>query len=79
MKIDVEGYELFVLRPFLDFIDQTYRPEFLVELGWGKSNPNWPDSCPVAAELVARGYRFLNARDTTAELSLSDLAASTGR
>jgi Methyltransferase FkbM domain len=34
LKIDVEGYELFVLRPILPYINDFYRPTSMVEVGW---------------------------------------------
>jgi FkbM family methyltransferase len=58
IKIDVEGYELFVLRPIIPYINDRYRPTFLVEVGWGKSNPNWADFMLVVAELSRLGYTF---------------------
>jgi FkbM family methyltransferase len=58
IKIDVEGYELFVLRPIIPFINDRYKPTFLVEVGWGKSNPNWGDFLLVVAELSRLGYQF---------------------
>ena len=54
VKIDVEGFELFVLRPFLDLISAEYKPDFLVELGWGVSNPHWKEFILLANELQKR-------------------------
>jgi len=63
IKIDVEGFELFVMRPFLSLISSTYKPTFLVELGWGRTNPHWPEFLNVASQLKANGYNFINLSD----------------
>lgn len=73
IKIDVEGYELFVLRPFLEVINSDYRPTFLVELGWGKSNPNWPKFIDLASLFIKKGYKFFKATDPQCELTIAEL------
>ena len=73
VKIDVEGFELFVMRPFLDLISPTYKPTFLVELGWGRSNPYWPEFLNVASELKSNGYNFINLSDGHQTMTIDDL------
>jgi FkbM family methyltransferase len=71
VKIDVEGYELFVLRPFLSFINTQYRPTFLVEVGWGKTNPNWSGFLLIADQLAMHGYVFRSVDGSV--LSMTDI------
>jgi hypothetical protein len=73
VKIDVEGFELFVLRPFLSVLSDDYQPSFLVELGWGVSNPHWDGFMRFSREVAARGYLFVEAL-TGRELSLTELS-----
>lgn len=79
VKIDVEGYELHVLRPFVGLIGSRYRPTFLVELGWGISNPNWGDVCDVFEVFIEKNYEFLQVAvmgrpiDSPVKLSLETL------
>ena len=75
VKIDVEGFELFILRPFLDHINDDYRPNFVVELGWGMTNPHWADFLEVARGYIAKGYRFMTADERRADISIADMAA----
>jgi FkbM family methyltransferase len=74
VKIDIEGYELFVLRPFLEFISDSYKPTFLVELGWGVTNPNWASFIKVAEEFKSKGYKFVKVSGEPANMDISDLA-----
>jgi FkbM family methyltransferase len=74
VKIDVEGFELFILRPFLRLISQTYKPTFLVELGWGKKNPHYSEFLTVASELQKQGYKFINCSNGPHDMTFDDLA-----
>jgi FkbM family methyltransferase len=75
VKIDVEGFELFILRPFLRLISPTYKPTFLVELGWGKTNPHWSEFLTVALELQKQGYKFINLSNGPRNMTFDDLAS----
>jgi FkbM family methyltransferase len=76
IKIDVEGFELFVLRPLLTLIGD-YRPAILCELGWGKSNPNWAEFLIVVEAFAAKGYKFLAADGSKRKMQLAEVAALT--
>ena len=73
MKVDVEGFEVFVLRPFLELITDSYRPTFLVELGWGRENPNWVEFMTVVEKLNEMKYLFFEADASRRRLSVDDL------
>jgi FkbM family methyltransferase len=74
IKIDVEGFELEVLQPILEAISDSYRPTFLIELGWGVSNPYWEQFLGAASKMISLGYSFSNAQNGGLVLSLKDLA-----
>jgi FkbM family methyltransferase len=73
VKIDIEGFEVFVLRPFLELISPTYRPSFLVELGWGKNNPHWTEFLTVASQLYAQGYKITDLSKEHRVMTLDEL------
>ena len=73
IKIDVEGYEIHILRPFLKSINDSYRPGFLIELGWGLSNPNWDEFISVAYGFIEKGYQFFSADSRQTQLDLVEL------
>lgn len=73
VKIDVEGFETFVLSPFLDFINKKYQPTFLVELGWGKSNPHWIKFLDFAKRIHEKGYVIRYAKNYDVTLNMNDL------
>lgn len=77
IKIDVEGYEVHILEPFLRSVTATYRPGFLIELGWGSSSPNWDRFLSVANGFIKKGYQFVSADSRHQELQLADLEAMT--
>lgn len=61
IKIDVEGGEFRVLRGMLPALVQSRRlPVLLVEVGWGKSHPNWGEELEIFSELARLGYRSLD-------------------
>lgn len=73
IKIDVEGYEVFVLRPILPLIGEGYRPAFYVELGWGVSNPHWSAFLIAADHLCKQGYCFYLVEESLKEIDLTYL------
>lgn len=73
IKIDVEGYEVFVLRPFVKMITNDYNPIFLVELGWGVSNPNWNEFIKVVNSFYLKGYKFYYAKNPNKEIVFQQL------
>ena len=58
IKIDVEGYESYLLPGILAQITADYRPALLLELGWGVSNPAWERFLAIARRFLAQGYVF---------------------
>ena len=77
VKIDIEGFEAFVLRPFVELVDATFRPTFLVELGWGISNPHWGIFMDVARAFDKKGYTFYSVNSEKTKLSIENLAEMT--
>lgn len=63
IKIDVEGFEPFLLNCLLQSLNERYFPTFLVELGWGIGNPNWHLFIESADALSLLGYQFYAATD----------------
>jgi FkbM family methyltransferase len=57
IKIDVEGFEAFILEPLTKVINETYKPAVFVELGWGTHNPNWARTVACLKHLADLGYR----------------------
>ncbi len=49
------------------------QPAFLVELGWGRTNPHWPEFLDVAAQLKANGYNFINLSDGYRTMTIDEL------
>jgi len=78
IKIDVEGFEIFVLRPILDLIGEDYKPDFLVELGWGISNPHWEEFILLAKALQKKGYCFYEANSGKKNIDISSLETLSG-
>mgnify|MGYP003114338810 CR=1 FL=1 len=58
IKIDVEGFESFILRPVQTLIGSGYRPSFLVEIGWGNKNPHWSGFLRIAERFDQLDYDF---------------------
>ena len=73
LKIDVEGYEFFILTRIIDLISTSYKPTFVVELGWGISNPHWSDFLILASKFQEIGYHFYSLTEPDKVLSLFDL------
>ena len=70
IKIDVEGGEFRVLRGMLPALQQSRRlPVLLVEVGWGKSHPNWSDELEIFSELALLGYRSLDPDGSAVEVA----------
>ena len=63
IKIDVEGFEPFLLNFLLQNLNERYCPTFLVELGWGIGNPSWRLFIEAAEGLSLLGYHFCTASD----------------
>lgn len=75
VKIDVEGCEALVLPRFVEAIDAdpSYRPSFLIELGWGVENPHWGKFLSLAEVLNGLGYKVFDLSADMAELGLDRL------
>lgn len=58
IKIDVEGFESFILSACAKKISDNYQPIFLVELGWGTANPHWSKFISTAEKFITAGYQF---------------------
>ena len=61
IKIDVEGSEYRVIRGMLSSL-KKWRPlpVLLVEVGWGRSHPEWEEELSVFAEMKQLGYVICN-------------------
>jgi len=57
IKIDVEGFEAFILEPLTAVVNEAYKPSIFVELGWGVRNPNWARTVACLKRLEALGYK----------------------
>ena len=56
LKIDVEGYESFVIEGAVNTILRL-RPTIIMELGWGTSHPDWPSQVKMMEWLFDIGYQ----------------------
>ena len=72
-KIDVEGYEFFILKCFFEKINNQYKPSFLIELGWGSSNPNWNKLVDLASNFLDKGYSLYYAEESVVEINIESL------
>ena len=73
-KIDVEGYEYFILKEFIEFINKDYKPSFLVEIGFGNSNPYWKQFVNLLKQFFSKGYYFYSITDEIINLNIEDIS-----
>lgn len=70
IKIDVEGYEAYVLEGGLKTI-QKFKPYILIEVGWGTNHPEWSYNYSIYQKLFSLGYREINFSDQTQDILFS--------
>lgn len=75
LKIDVEGFESFILEPLSQAVRPRYKPAIFIELGWGVSNPHWPSTVDSLRRLEAKGYRAFDPREQGREIPMDTLVA----
>lgn len=70
IKIDVEGGEYQVLSGMLSSLEECRRlPVLLVEVGWGKSHPDWTSELEIFSRLESLSYSAFNPDGTAIELT----------
>ncbi len=55
IKIDVEGYEAYVIEGAFELI-KKFKPYIYVEVGWGTNHPNWSYNEQIYNKLFEIGY-----------------------
>lgn len=73
LKIDVEGFESFILEPLSQSLRDDYKPSIFVELGWGVSNPHWDGTVKSLRRLEAHGYCAFDPRGKGREIAIDEL------
>lgn len=66
IKIDVEGYERYVLEGSLQIIEK-FKPAILVEVCWGQNHPEWNLNLMTYHKLFDLGYKKVNFHPTNTE------------
>jgi len=67
IKIDVEGYEAFVIEGGFETI-KKFKPHIYVEVGWGTSHPNWDYNYEVYKKLFDIGYKEVEFDNSTKDI-----------
>jgi len=67
IKIDVEGYEHYVLEGSLQLIEK-FKPYLFVEIGWGKNHPQWKKCKEVYRKVFEIGYKNINFENKTQDV-----------
>lgn len=64
IKIDVEGYERYVLEGAM-YLIQKFKPYIWIEVGWGTHHPEWGKNIKTYEKLFMMGYRRVDFKDYT--------------
>lgn len=72
IKIDVEGYEGFVIEGALKLIEK-FKPHIYVEIGWGTNHPNWNYNQVIYNKLFDIGYKRITFSEKTEDVLFTPL------
>ena len=67
IKIDVEGYEAYVIEGALNLI-KKFKPYIYVEVGWGTRHPYWNYNKTIYNKLFTMGYKKVVFSDKTQDI-----------
>lgn len=67
IKIDVEGYERYVLLGGMALI-KKFKPYMYIEVGWGTKHPEWFENEKIYNELFSIGYKQVKFTDKTKDI-----------
>ena len=67
IKIDVEGYEAYVIEGAFELI-KKFKPYIYVEVGWGTNHPNWDYNNNIYNKLFDIGYKTVKFTDKTQDI-----------
>lgn len=67
IKIDVEGYERYVLEGSWNIIEK-FKPHILIEVGWGTNHPEWHLNQKTYEKLFSLGYERVQFDDSTKDV-----------
>jgi FkbM family methyltransferase len=67
IKIDVEGYEAYVIEGALNLINK-FKPYIYVEVGWGTQHPYWNYNEIIYNKLFMIGYKKVDFSDKTQDI-----------
>jgi FkbM family methyltransferase len=72
IKIDVEGYEAFVIEGSFELI-KKFKPYIYVEVGWGTNHPNWQYNINIYNKLFDIGYKKIEFTNKTEDILFEPL------
>jgi FkbM family methyltransferase len=72
IKIDVEGYEAYVIEGALELI-KKFKPYIYVEVGWGINHPTWNYNKLIYDKLFDLGYKKVIFSDKTDDVLFEPL------
>ena len=72
IKIDVEGYERYVLEGSWDLI-KKFKPYILIEVSWGVNHPEWKLNQNLYNRLFSLGYKSIKFNNFTKDVFFEPL------
>ena len=72
IKIDVEGYEAYVIEGAFELI-KKFKPYIYVEVGWGTNHPYWEYNKNIYNKLFDIGYKSIIFTDKTEDILFEPL------
>jgi FkbM family methyltransferase len=72
IKIDVEGYEAYVIEGAFELI-KKFKPYIYVEVGWGTNHPYWEYNNTIYNKLFDIGYKPILFTDKTEDILFEPL------
>lgn len=72
IKIDVEGFEAYVIDGALELI-KKFKPYILVEVGWGINHPEWGYNISIYNKLFDIGYKKIEFTEKTEDILFEPL------
>jgi FkbM family methyltransferase len=67
IKIDVEGYEAYVIEGAIKLIEK-FKPYIYVEIGWGINHPFWNFNVEIYNKLFKLGYKKIEFSNETKDI-----------
>ena len=72
IKIDVEGYEAYVIEGAFELI-KKFKPYIYVEVGWGINHPEWNYNFEIYKKLFEIGYKKVDFTNCTQDILFEPL------